>query len=267
MSRALSEIVEAMKRLAPLEWAESWDNVGLLIEPLEQAITKVLLTIDLTEEVLTEAKSAHANLIIAYHPPIFSALKRLTRKTAGERVVIEAIRSDIAVYSPHTALDAAPNGMNDWLVRALGTGATTPIIQLLNAPEGVGMGRTVELEEPATLLELTRRIKQHLKLDQLRVATAAEHSAGKLIDRVAVCAGAGGSVFQHCTQIDLLLTGEMRHHDVLARVAAGASVILTDHTNSERGYLGQLQEYLNSKLGTDLEIVLSQRDSDPLRIE
>ena len=267
MSRSLSEIVDLMKRLAQLEWAESWDNVGLLIEPQEQAVAKILLTIDLTEEVLSEANDEAANLIVSYHPPIFSGLKRLTRRTAGERVVIDAIRSNTGVYSPHTALDAAPNGMNDWLVRGLGPSETTPIVQLPNAPTGVGMGRIAQLAEPVTLRELTARIKQYLGLSHVRVACSSSHSAGKPIERVAVCAGAGGSVFEHCAQADLLLTGEMRHHDILARVAQGTSVILTDHTNTERGYLRVLAEHLRHELGTGVDVVISKRDADPLRIE
>ena len=265
MHHSLFEIVDLMKRLAPLEWAEPWDNVGLLIEAQEAAVRRILLTIDLTEEVLFEAKSLNTNLIIAYHPPIFSGLKRLTQSTALERVVSGAIRANIAVYSPHTALDAAPNGMNDWLIRALGRGKTAAIVPIQNAPEGVGMGRHIQLENATTLSELTRRIKQYLGLAQLRVAAAAHHEAGKFVERAAVCAGAGGSVFERCPPVDLLLTGEMRHHDVLARVAAGTSVVLTDHTNSERGYLPQLKAHLIDNLGVD--VAISEKDADPLRIQ
>jgi dinuclear metal center YbgI/SA1388 family protein len=252
--------------LAPLEWAEPWDNVGLIIEPKERPIANVFLTIDLTEESLLEARNKHADLIVAYHPPIFSGLKRITQKAPLERIVIDAIRNDIAVYSPHTALDAAPNGMNVWLAQALGEGTLAPIVPLPNAPPGVGMGRFVELAQPRALNDLLSLIKQHLGLSQLRIAAAPEHKRGIPIRRAAVCAGAGGSIFEKCGHVDLLLTGEMRHHDILARVAAGTTVILTDHTNTERGYLPHLAEYLRRALGSDVEIVISQTDQDPLVI-
>ncbi len=79
MSRALAEITDILKRLAPLEWAEPWDNVGLLIEPPEHPVAKVFLTIDLTEEVLLEAKTARVDLIVAYRPPIFSGDARSSK--------------------------------------------------------------------------------------------------------------------------------------------------------------------------------------------
>jgi len=259
-------MVSILGRLACLCGAEPWDNVGLLLESKDQNVTKILLTIDLTEQVLLEAQSTKANLIVAYHPPIFSGLKRLTRQSAGERVVIDAIRSDIAIYSPHTALDAAPGGINDWLAQALGKGTVAPIVQLANAPSGVGLGRMVQMESPVSLDELLHRVKQHLGLRQLRVAASSAHVGGQPIRRAAVCAGAGGSVFQQCAAVDLLLTGEMRHHDVLSRVSGGTTVIVTDHTHTERGYLQHMAKYLRDAAGVDLEVIVSTADKDPLEI-
>ena len=266
MSRSLTDVVSVLDRLASLAWAEPWDNVGLLVEPKNQNITKILVTIDLTEPVLLEAQAARANLIVAYHPPIFAGFKRLTQKSAAERVVLDSIRADIAVYSPHTALDAAPGGVNDWLVQALGAGTVAPIVQLANAPDGVGLGRIMFIESPTSLDESVRRIKLHLGLSQLRIAASAAHAGGQPIRSAAVCAGAGGSVFEQCAPVDLLLTGEMRHHDVLARVFAGTSVVLTDHTHTERGYLQHLAKYLRDAVGFDLEVIVSQKDKDPLVI-
>jgi dinuclear metal center YbgI/SA1388 family protein len=205
-------------------------------------------------------------LIVAYHPIIFAGLKRLTQKTAGERIVIESIRSGIAVYSPHTALDAALWGMNDWLAQALGKGVIAPVVPQTAAPAGTGIGRTVQLEQPRALEELIAAIKQHLGITQLRVATAAQHKSGAPIHSAAVCAGAGGSVFKHVESIDLLLTGEMRHHDILARVAAGTSVILADHTNTERGYLPHLAKWLADALGGEVKVLVSASDGEPLKI-
>ena len=266
MSRSLTEVTQVLQNLAALEWAEPWDNVGLLVEPHVVEVATVLVTIDLTEDVLIEAKAAKANLIVVYHPVIFAGLKRLTQKTADERIVIESIRSGIAIYSPHTALDAALWGMNDWLAQALGKGVVAPIVPQAAAPAGTGVGRTVQLEEPKALAELIATIKQHLGIAQLRVATASQHKSGAPIHSAAVCAGAGGSVFKHVESIDLLLTGEMRHHDILARVAAGTSVILADHTNTERGYLPHLAKWLGDALGGGVNVKVSAADSEPLKI-
>jgi dinuclear metal center YbgI/SA1388 family protein len=119
-------------RLAELKWmisklardglAESWDNVGLLLGDLDQSIRRGMLCIDLTEPVLAEAVQQKADLIVAYHPPIFQPLKSLTTKTWKGRVILEAARRRIAIYSPHTALDKARDGLTDWLVNGIGKG-------------------------------------------------------------------------------------------------------------------------------------------------
>src|SRR5450432_1426907 len=125
MSRTLAEIVLLLERLAPLHLAEDWDNVGLLLEPSgsnDRTISRVLLCIDLSEIVLTEAIDEGADLVVAYHPPLFKGLKRLRISAPEERVLVRALEAQLPVYSPHTALDAAANGVNDWLARGLGSG-------------------------------------------------------------------------------------------------------------------------------------------------
>ncbi len=116
------DVTNVLETIAPLRFAAEWDNVGLLIGSPQWSADSVLLTIDLTEEVLAEATQRGASMIIAYHPPIFHPLRTLTDGDVRQAIVLEAARAGIAVYSPHTALDAAPGGVNDWLARGLGEG-------------------------------------------------------------------------------------------------------------------------------------------------
>jgi dinuclear metal center YbgI/SA1388 family protein len=113
------KLIEAMERLAPLRLAEEWDNVGLLIGDAEAELAgPVLLTIDLHESVLDEAVRLKCPAIIAYHPPVFHPMKRIIGGAAAggnERAVWRAARAGIAVFSPHTALDACAGGVTDWL--------------------------------------------------------------------------------------------------------------------------------------------------------
>ena len=125
---SLSDVVSALEKIAPLHLAEDWDNVGLLVEPSDpQRIATIFLTNDLTEPVLEEAISLNANFIVSYHPPIFVPLKSLTTATFKERVILKAIEAHIAVYSPHTALDAVGGGVNDWLAAGVGEGKVKPL--------------------------------------------------------------------------------------------------------------------------------------------
>ena len=119
----LRSLVCHFEAIVPSSRAESWDNVGLLVEPSgNPSISHVLLTVDLTEQVLDEAKRVGAELVVAYHPPIFRPLKRLTQHSVKERIIVGAVESRVAVYSPHTALDCMEGGVNDWLLAGLGQG-------------------------------------------------------------------------------------------------------------------------------------------------
>ncbi|MEX2219962.1 MAG: Nif3-like dinuclear metal center hexameric protein [Phycisphaerales bacterium] len=123
----VSDLAGAMESVAPLVLAEEWDNVGLLAGSMAWDLRgPVLLTIDLTEAVLAEAAGAGASAVVSYHPPIWEGLKRVTdgaRDGLAGRVVLGALRAGIAVYSPHTALDACAGGVTDWLCDGLLGGA------------------------------------------------------------------------------------------------------------------------------------------------
>lgn len=124
----LKQVVTKLNGFAPLELAEKWDNVGLLVEPSPpHCVKSILLTNDLTERVVQEAIEKEVNMVISYHPPIFVPLKRLTSDKFKERIIVKMIENRIAVYSPHTAFDAVKNGVNDWLASGLGSAQVEPL--------------------------------------------------------------------------------------------------------------------------------------------
>jgi len=124
-SARVGDVCEALDGMAPPALAAEWDNVGLLIGDRGRTVRRVILTIDLTEAVLAEARRLKAEMAVAYHPPIFHPIKRLTAQ--GSPVAYAAARSALAVYSPHTALDAAVGGTNDVLAEATGIGDAAPL--------------------------------------------------------------------------------------------------------------------------------------------
>jgi len=271
----LSNIVTAMERIAPLELAEEWDNVGLLVEPPRnvRAISRILLTIDLTEPVIDEAVKKNVGCIVAYHPPIFDPIQRLTASSPEHRVLLKAVAKHIAVYSPHTALDAVEGGVNDWLADGLGPSRrevllpspSTLLREVGDAPaqlsKTTGQGRLITLARAVTTNTLVQRVKKHLKLGKVRLAR--RQGRPRKVRTVALCAGAGGSVLRGVSA-DVYLTGEMRHHDVLAAVAGGTTVILSEHTHTERSYLSVLQRRLRKELSGKIAIDISRADREPL---
>jgi dinuclear metal center YbgI/SA1388 family protein len=249
----LKAFIEILEAIAPPELAEEWDNPGLLIEPLKvRNIRKVLLTIDLTKAVAREAVQKKADIVVTYHPLFFGGFQRLAKSEPQAHSTLRLIEKGIAVYSPHTALDAAPGGVNDWLADALGDG------ELTCADEGGA--RIVELARPVKLPTLGKRVRERLHLSQVQTAKANDRP----IRTIALCAGAGIGALQ-AIPADCWLTGEMKHHAVLGAVERGTSVILCGHTETERGYLPVLRRRLLAGADEPMTVLISKADAAPLK--
>ena len=116
----VQQVITLMEQLAPRSYAESWDNVGLMVGDRNAMVTGVLTTLDVTEETISYAIEHDCNLIVSHHPLIFKGLKQLSCDTTQGRMIHKLIQHKIAVYSAHTNLDIAPGGLNDMLAERLG---------------------------------------------------------------------------------------------------------------------------------------------------
>ena len=116
----VQDVINYLEELAPLQYAEDFDNVGLLVGDKKAKLTGVLVTLDTLEEVVDEAIAKKCNLIVSFHPIIFKGLKKLNGSNYVERVVIKAIKNNIAIYAIHTALDNCLQGVNDIISNTLG---------------------------------------------------------------------------------------------------------------------------------------------------
>ena len=290
---------QSLHQLAPLKLAGGWDNVGVLWDPPQPegearapGEERILLTIDLTESVMREAIEHDCSVIVAYHPVIFGGLKRITPQTAQGRVLLTAAQRGIGIYSPHTALDAVPGGVCDWLAAVALTPLDTPLpplhdahnwptplatyqaIEPCDVDQSVpsGAGRRAQLQTPVPLSVILKRL--HVRLNQdanpdeckevyLRAVTPDSADPESLtISDIALCPGAGGGLFEGVSGVDLLITGEMRHHDLLHRAQSGTAVILTEHSRCERGFLTEYARLIRGSIGA--EVLISRVDDDPL---
>jgi len=258
----LNDVLPILDGIAPLRYAEPWDNVGLLVGDPEAEITRVLVTVDYASGVAEEARARGAELVVAYHPPMFAPVKRVPHAALWA----DAVRRGIALYSPHTALDVALEGTNDFLADACGVAALgrRPLRPFAAAPgttepDGVGLGRVGDLA-PEELGVVIARLKAALDLGAVLVAGAPD----TLVRRVAVAAGAGGELLGDAVRAgaNLFVTGEIRHHDALSAVARGVAVVATLHSNSERAAVRTYAERLAAHL-EGLDVFASERDVDP----
>lgn len=247
---------------------KTWDNTGLLLDSShdfnDTEACKILLTIDLTQDVAQEAIDKKANLILAYHPFIFRGLKLITPADPQQTSLIKLIQNNISVYCPHTAVDSAKGGVNDFLADGISRNhgeALREVIQPDALEEGCGMGRLVTLKQPVPLSTLVGDVKQSLGLNNVQVGLGRNQDKNHAIRTIAICAGSGGGVFKG-VKADLYYTGELSHHEALYFTESGSSVVVCNHSNTERAFLNVIKEQLLQEI-PDAEISVSTRDKDP----
>lgn len=128
----LKKIIAVLEKMAPLAYAEDFDNVGLLVGNPDLNVRGILVCHDALESIIDEAASKDCNLIVCFHPILFSPIKKITGKNYVERSIIKAIKNDIAIYAVHTALDNHSNGVNKIICDALGLLKTKILIPKKN---------------------------------------------------------------------------------------------------------------------------------------
>jgi len=173
----LTDVMNVLDELAPLRYAESWDNVGLLVGDPQVEIAKVLVTVDYTAAVADEAVKSGASLVVAYHPAMFAAVKRVPH----DALWADAIRRGIALYSPHTALDVALGGTNDFLAASCGMASRAPLRPYTgkpgrSEPEGIGLGWIGLVSRSRG--ELIEHLKSELGLSYVLVAGPTSGACG-----------------------------------------------------------------------------------------
>ncbi|KAF4494262.1 NIF3 like [Fusarium agapanthi] len=274
-------VVAAMQKLYPEEIADkSWDNVGLLVGNSEndaRATNKVLVTNDLTYQVAVDAIEQDVSVIVSYHPFIFGGLKSITNKDPQQATLLRLAKAGIAVYCPHTAVDAAPEGLNTWLADIVSgphqsqRSVAIPCSSAPSSHSGAGYGAIGRFEGDVSLSEIILRLAEKLGgLRHVMVASpvGADVKTSK-ISSFGVCAGSGSDVLKKA-EVDLLVTGETSHHSALRAIQQGQTLVQVFHSNSERGYL---QEVFRPKLEAaikenvpEAEVVVSKYDKDPFTI-
>ena len=251
----VQQIYEEMQRIAPLALAESWDNPGLLVD-CGGEVSRVLVTLDITPEVVEEAARKGCGLIVSHHPVIFSPLKKLS----GQDVAFQLVKSGISAICMHTNLDAAEGGVNEVLAGIFGMREMEAFAE--------GCGRVGSIE-PVTVPELAKKAQKELasRCNQPFNGPAVQvkfADTGKTVRRLAVISGAGGSLFEDAIArgADCLLTGEANHHHAIDAKRLGLSLIAAGHYATEVPVTAAVAEKLRRAF-PELEVLVSEDARDP----
>ena len=254
----LEKIAAFLQQFAPAALAEEWDNVGLLIGDPARPVERLMTCLTITPVTVAEAIQARADLVVSHHPFPFRAVRRVTAETSAGRMLLDLVAARIAVYSPHTALDSAPRGINQQLAAALKLRGATP---LLTADSGRATGRWGWLEVPIALADLAQRVRRFLAIPALQIVGSPERP----VRTVAVACGAAGELLERAIQLgcDAMVVGELRFHACLEAEAAAVGLVLPGHYASERFALEQLAAVLSQQF-PQIEVWASRQERDPL---
>ena len=241
----LYEILDMLDAKAPFSTALSYDNSGLLCGDPQREIKKVLLSLDITYNVIDQALAQGVDLILSHHPALFSAQKNFTPFDRVYRL----IEHGIAAVAVHTNLDMARGGVNDLLASAVGL--TQVEDWCGNDPSFVS--RKGVLPEEMPLAEYCTFVKKALGCNCLRYA-----DGGRPVKKVALCGGSGGDMWESLvgTDIDTLLTGEAKYHHFLEAAQCGINLIDAGHYATENLIVPQMEAWLR-KADPTLETVVA----------
>lgn len=234
----VADVAAAIEAFAPKSLQESYDNAGLQVGDPQMPVSAILLCLDVTEEILEEALARSCNMIITHHPLIFKGLKEISGRTAIERIVIKAIKSNVAIYSAHTNLDSAWDGVSFEMAHALDIKnlhvldpRPTPCSDSVEERgKEYGLGVIGDLN-PTPKMEFLRKVKETFNVKALRYSS---QSPQLVIKRVALCGGAGASLIGNAITAgaDAIITGDVKYHDF---TSFGLNITIADigHYESE----------------------------------
>jgi dinuclear metal center YbgI/SA1388 family protein len=210
MAVSLKSAVEVFEKLWPVSLAEDWDVVGLVSGSNDQEIKSVLLTVDVTSEVVDYAKQVGAELIFAHHPMLLRGVTSIAEDTAKGKVLSELVRSNIAVYSAHTNADSVETGTSAVIAKALGLINSRPLSQSTLPTQGIGQIGDIG---SMTLGELASKLNDLLPPTATGVRVAGPFD--RKISKVALCAGAGDSYSLMALDqgADVFITSDLKHHN------------------------------------------------------
>ena len=243
------EWMERLEKLAPLAFACEWDNPGLLAGRGEKEIKKVLIALDATDEVVEQAVSERVDLLLTHHPLIFRPLKKVNDQDFIGRRLVKLIQADICYYAMHTNFDAAPGCMADMAAAKLHLLEAKPL-EVLGETGGVpyGIGKTGLLMENLTLEELAGRVKEAFGLPFVTVYGAKQVQG--VIRRAAICPGSGKGMETAALEAgaQVLITGDMGHHDGIDAAANGLAVMDAGHYGLEHMFVDFMADYCKEKI-------------------
>ena len=246
------KVIEILEKQSPKSYACDWDNVGLLVGREDKEIQKIYIALDATDEAIEEAIANGADMLLTHHPMIFKGMKRVTQEDFIGRRIIRLIQNAMVYYAMHTNFDVM--GMADLAADYLGI-SDTRVLEITSVSETgeEGIGRYGSLKKEMTVRECCEEVKQAFSLENVKVFGDLERK----VKTAAISPGSGRSVISNALQagVDVLITGDIDHHEGIDAVAQKLTVIDAGHYGVEHIFIPYMEQYLKRE-AKELEIAV-----------
>ena len=255
----VNDVYEFLKTVAPLEMAVETDNIGFLVGTGNTEVSKILVCLDITGDVISEALEIGAQVIVAHHP-IFFSLKTVTDADITGKKIVRLLSGGISAICMHTNLDATRGGVNDALAVAVGIAdearEAEPLSDSIRLDSGeiVSLGRVGYLKEACPMPMYLERLKKALNVNGLRY-----FDAGRDVYKIAISSGAGGGEWDNAVKsgCDTFVTADIKYHMFLDAKELGINIIDGGHYNTENLVIDVLAEKLGAAF-PDAEVAVSK---------
>lgn len=248
----LKTVMNWLEELSPLQYAEEWDNVGLLLGDENQEIRHIMIGLDASDYVIKQAVEQDADLLLTHHPMIFHPLKQMNTQSMVGRRLWNLATHRISYYAMHTNFDIK-GSMADLAAQRLGMMKTEPLEVTCVESDGhtEGIGRVGWIPEQMSVEELAQLTKQEFDLKNVIVYG----DVLKRVDRIAICPGSGKSEIGRAIEegASVLITGDIGHHEGLDAVDMGLVIIDATHYGLEHIFINYMAEYLRKCMRQNME--------------
>ena len=263
----VSDIIKIANDIAPEEYKCSFDNVGLVVGRKDAEVSRAIVCLDVTNEVLKEAIEEGATLIISHHPMIFDGVKKITDETIMGNKILTAVENGISIYAAHTNLDCVQDGINDFVANLLTLSDIQIMDNHVDGEDGVGIGRVGNLSSKMYAGVLKGQVETEFKDKYVRLIG----EPLTIVSRVAIINGGGGGETEYVDMAknmgaDCLITADVKHHVAIYAQDSGITVIEPQHYTMEHCYLTRLTQLLKIEVASrklDVEIKQSKKDINP----
>lgn len=248
------EVISIIEQTYPKTFALEWDNVGLQVGRNDKEVKKIYIALDATDEVIEDAITQNADLLITHHPMIFTPLRKITTEHFIGNRVVQLLQHDISYYAMHTNYDIL--GMADLAAGIMGISEESEILEVtseLQNPEGIG--RVGQLERTMTLASCCQKVKERFGILNVKVFGDLRTT----VQRAAIVPGSGKSMIQAALKkgADVLITGDIDHHEGIDGVAQGLCIIDAGHYGIEHIFVEDIQSFLVKQF-PDMDVVTEQ---------